>query len=232
MFNKKNKTLATIICRTGSSRLKNKIFLKLGKKTILEIIYNKLISCKNVDKVIIATTRNSKDNKIIKFAKKKNIEYFRGSEKNVLNRMCGAIDKYKDFNIIVRANADCPVFVNEILDYDIKRFKRSNFDLLSPFYKNKIPFGFSFVIFKRKTLFKIKRMANKKIHKEHIENFCFDNPNKFKIFPNIYKKKYHGSKINLTLDTNKDFQILKKLNKIIKIDSKKINPSNIIKQFK
>ena len=31
-------------------------------------------------------------------------------------------------------------------------------------------------------------MANKKIHKEHIENFCFDNPNKFKIFPNIYKK--------------------------------------------
>ena len=84
---KPNKTLALIICRTGSSRLKNKIFLKLGKKNILEIIYKKLKNCKNVDKIIIATTKKNEDKKIIKFSKDNNIECFRGSEKNVLNRI-------------------------------------------------------------------------------------------------------------------------------------------------
>jgi spore coat polysaccharide biosynthesis protein SpsF len=229
---KKNKTLGLIICRTGSSRLKNKIFLKLGKKTIIEILYNKLINCKNIDKIVIATTKKSEDDKVIKFAKDKNIDWFRGSENNVLKRICDAIDHYKDYNIIVRANADCPVFINEILDYDIARFKKSKFDLLSPFYKNIIPFGFSFVIFKRKTLFKIKRMVIKNIHKEHVENFCFENYKKFKIFPNRYNKKYHASNINLTLDTRKDFEKIKKLNNLIKIDSKKINPLKIIQVYK
>ena len=208
---KPNKTLAIIICRTGSSRLKKKIFLKLGKKNILEIIYKKLKNCKNVDKIIIATTKKNEDKKIIKFSKDNNIECFRGSEKNVLNRICGAIKNFKKYNIIVRANADCPAFISEILDDDIKRFKKSNYDLLSPFYKNIIPFGFSFVLFKRKTLFKIKRLATKKIYKEHIENYCFDYPRKFKIYPNRYKKKYHGSNIKLTLDTIEDFKKLKKI---------------------
>ena len=79
--------------------------------------------------------------------------------------MCGAIDKYKDFNIIVRANADCPVFVNEILDYDIKRFKRSNFDLLSPFYKNKIPLAFHLLFLKEKLYLKLKEWLIKKYTK-------------------------------------------------------------------
>ena len=102
---------------------------------------------------------------------------------------------------------------------------------MSPFYKNIIPFGFSFVLFKRKTLFKIKRLATKKIYKEHIENYCFDYPRKFKIYKNIYKKKYNFSNIKLTMDTIEDFKKLKKLNNVIKIDSKKTSYLKILKYF-
>ena len=98
-------------------------------------------------------------------------------------------------------------------------------------FKNIIPFGFSFVLFKRKRFFKIKRLATKKIYKEHIENYCFDYPRKFKIYPNRYKKKYHGSNIKLTLDTIEDFKKLKKLNNVIKIDSKKTSYLKILKYF-
>lgn len=229
---KKNKTLAIIICRTGSLRLKNKIFLKIKKKTVIEIIYNRLNNCKNIDKVVIATTKKSEDDKIEKFAKKNNIDCIRGSEKNILKRICDTITKYKDFNTIVRANADCPVFIKEILEYDLIRFRKSKFDLLSPFYRNLIPFGFSFVIFKRNTLFKIKRMAIKNNHKEHVENFCFENNKKFKIYPNKYIKRYHAPNINLTLDTNEDFKNLKKLNNKINIELNKINPFKIIQFYK
>ena len=50
----KFKTLAIIICRTGSKRLNNKIFLKINNKTILKIIYEKLSICKNIDNSLAA----------------------------------------------------------------------------------------------------------------------------------------------------------------------------------
>ena len=81
--------------------------------------------------------------------------------------------------------------------------------------------AFHLFFLKEKHFLKLKRLATKKIYKEHIENYCFDYPRKFKIYPNRYKKKYHGSNIKLTLDTIEDFKKLKKLNNVIKIDSKK-----------
>ena len=35
---KKNKVVAIILARSGSTRLKNKVFLKIGKKTILRFL--------------------------------------------------------------------------------------------------------------------------------------------------------------------------------------------------
>ena len=87
----KFKTLAIIICRTGSKRLKNKIFLKINKKTVLDLIYEKLLICQNIDKIIIATSLKKNDNIIARFAKHRNIDCVRGSEKNVLGRILSII---------------------------------------------------------------------------------------------------------------------------------------------
>jgi spore coat polysaccharide biosynthesis protein SpsF len=224
----KDKVLAIIVCRMGSTRLKNKIFLKIQKKPIIQIIYEKLSVCKNIDKIIIATSKNKNDNKIENFAIKKKISYFRGSEKNVLKRIHDASLYYKNFNIIVRANTDCPLFMPTILDRDILRFKKSNYHLLSPFFKNVIPFGFSFVIFKLLTLKKILKLAKHKKYKEHIENFCFDNLSKFRLYPNTYKKKYMSSNLSLTLDTKNDFKKIKYIFKKLNCLNKNIKPEKII----
>lgn len=228
----KFKTLAIIICRTGSKRLKNKIFLKINKKTILELIYEKLSICKNIDKIIIATSSKKNDDIIARFAKNKDIDCIRGSEKNVLSRISKAQKHYKEYNIIVRANADCPLFVPKILDFDINRLAKSKFDLLSPFYKNDIPFGFSFVVFKSKTILKISKLARKKVHKEHVENYCFDNDKRFKIHPCKYDKKLHAPNIKLTLDTKKDYLKIKKIFKILKLTYKETKPNQIINFYK
>ena len=46
---------AIILCRSESSRLKNKHFCKIGKKYLIEIIIDKLLSNKYVNEVYIAS---------------------------------------------------------------------------------------------------------------------------------------------------------------------------------
>lgn len=231
MVNNK-KILAIILARSGSSRLKNKVLLKINQSTILDIFIKRLTNCKNIDKIILATSKNQNDKKIIKIAKKNKINFYVGDEQDVLGRVCNAIsDQNTDFDYIVRANSDCPLIMPHILDQDIKNFINSNFDIFSPFYKNMMPLGFSSVIFKRNILLKINHLAKKSKYREHIENFCFDNKRKFKILTSKKIKKLYFPKLSFLLDTKKDFYKIKILFKSIKGISFKKQPHKLIEKF-
>ena len=97
---------------------------------------------------------------------------------------------------------------------------------------NFCPFGYSLVIFRNKTLKKIYSKAKKDKYLEHIENFCFDNENKFKILRPIHKKSLRMPNLKLSLDTLDDFKLMKKI--YLKIFKEKIEkqPKLIIDIFK
>jgi spore coat polysaccharide biosynthesis protein SpsF len=209
MSYKQKKTLGIILCRNNSSRLKNKLKLKIGKKTCFEFFFERLIKCKKIDEYIIATTKSKNDNYFFKFAKKNNIKIFRGSENNVLSRMVGAYRSLgKDYEIIVRCNSDNTLIMPHLIDLDIKNFLKSESDFFSPFNKNKIPFGYSLTLFKSKKLIEISKKKLDKKYKEHIDNYFLENPKKFKIYEN-YLKKFFCPNLFLTLDTKFDYKRIK-----------------------
>ena len=80
-----NKVGVIIEARSNSSRLKNKHFLKVNKKPIIQYMINRIKLIKNIDEIIIATTKRKDDNKFVKFCAKENIKIFRGSENNVMS---------------------------------------------------------------------------------------------------------------------------------------------------
>ena len=49
--------VAIIQARTGSKRLPRKILKKLGRKSIISIIIDKLKNVERIDKIILATTK-------------------------------------------------------------------------------------------------------------------------------------------------------------------------------
>ena len=49
--------IAIIQSRTGSKRLKNKALLKLGNYSILEWVIRRVKKSKNLDQIILATTK-------------------------------------------------------------------------------------------------------------------------------------------------------------------------------
>jgi spore coat polysaccharide biosynthesis protein SpsF len=217
----KKKVLAIILCRNNSSRLKNKLKLKIGKKTCFEFFFNRLKKCKNIDEYIIATTKNKNDNYFVNFAKKNKINIFRGSEKNVLKRMIGAYKSLnKRFDIIVRCNSDNILIMPNIIDLDINEFLKSKSDFFSPFHKNRIPFGYSLSLFKLKKLIEISKKKLKKKYTEHVDNYFLDNEDKIQILKK-FKKKYYCPNLFLTLDTKFDYKRIKfYANKIKKVPMK------------
>ena len=119
----KKKILAVILARVGSSRLRNKMMLKIGNKMVLKIFIDRLKKTKNITDLIIATTSSKKDTKIANFAKKEKIDCIRGPEKNVLKRLILSIKHTKkNPDLIVRANADNVLLMPSILDNEIKKF--------------------------------------------------------------------------------------------------------------
>ncbi len=208
----KNKVLAFIICRLNSKRLPYKMLKKINGITVIDIVISRLKQSKMIDEIVLLTSKKKIDDKFLKIAEKNKINILRGPELNVLKRINVSLSKIGyNYRYIVRANGDCPLLMPNIIDKDIKKFIKSKKDLYSPFYKNKKPFGFSFVIFKRNTLFKIEKSTKKMKYLEHIENYCFDNLEKFNILKDNISKfsKFYCPNLKLVLDSNDDLKKIK-----------------------
>ena len=91
----KNKFTVFIQARQSSKRFPNKIFQKIGNKSILEIIYQRVSLSKKIDKIIFLIPNSKNNDKLKYFLKSKNFNFFRGSETNVLQRFVQASKKNK-----------------------------------------------------------------------------------------------------------------------------------------
>ena len=82
------KTLCIIQARLTSTRLPKKVMMPLGSsgKSILEHAYERLSLAKHIDKVVFAIPDSSMNDELAEFMDNKNIEYYRGSEDDVLDR--------------------------------------------------------------------------------------------------------------------------------------------------
>ncbi|MDB4710952.1 hypothetical protein OAF16_04405, partial [Flavobacteriales bacterium] len=96
-----------IQARTGSTRLPNKIILPFYKeKGILELIVERINKYTDIP-IVVATTKNPKDDAIVKIASKNGVGCYRGSENNVLSRFIETAKK-NNFKNIIRICADNP----------------------------------------------------------------------------------------------------------------------------
>ena len=72
------KIFVVIPARLNSKRLPGKILRKFGKFTILEIIIIKLKKIFRTKQIVVATSNNIIDDKLVLFCKKKKINVYRG----------------------------------------------------------------------------------------------------------------------------------------------------------
>ena len=91
-----NNTKIIIQARTGSTRLPQKMILPFYENEgIFSLLLKKLTSSFDKNDIILATSLNENNDVLVEIAKHHGVNYFRGSENDVLQRF---IDAAKEFN--------------------------------------------------------------------------------------------------------------------------------------
>ena len=88
-----------IQARMGSSRLPNKILKRIEDKCVLQHVIDRCSNSIYINKIVVATTTNPNDDIIEDYCLIKKIDYFRGSENNVLDRYYNNLKSTK-YNVI------------------------------------------------------------------------------------------------------------------------------------
>ncbi len=218
---------AIIQARITSSRFPGKVLRKIGSKTVLEIMYDRLRFSKIINKIIFAIPNNKKNKKLLEFLKLKKYEYFKGSEKNVLKRYYHTAKKFNSKNIM-RLTSDCPLIDYKICDKLIKTFRNKKIDHI--YTGLSYAEGLDVEILSFNSLKKIYKNAKTNLEKEHATYYIKRNPKQFTSLKVENKKNF--SKFRFTLDEKKDFRVIKEIiKKFPQILKKKYVASNKIINF-
>lgn len=203
--------LVIIQARTSSRRFKNKILYSFYGKKLIQHVFEKIRKCRKVE-IIVSTSTNKEDDKLVKFLIDKKIKYFRGSLNNVAKRLYDtAISEKKGF--FLRISGDSPLIDFRLINKSINIFKKNKrFDLITNIFPRTFPSGQSVEIIKTSALGKNLKFFSR-LDKEHVTRYFYRNSPKFKIKNFANKKKTSIKK--LSIDT------LDELKKILKTFTKK-----------
>lgn len=225
-----NKTILITQARTGSTRLPGKVLKKINGKSLLQIHLERLKKCKSVSEIIVATTTNSEDQIIFDKAIDWGFSAYKGSESDVLDRFYQAV-KDKNADWIVRVTSDCPL-IDPILVDDIIHFVQSNNkDYGANVLIENFPDGQDIEVFKFSALENAWHNAKLFSEREHVTPYIRNNTDVKggNLFSAInYPCDFDFSKIRMTVDESKDFELISILINELDIDKSWLEYTNYI----
>lgn len=193
-------------------RLKNSIFpdkaLKIcNGKPIIQYLIERLQTCKKIRKTIVCTTNQKSDDLLVEFLKKHGINFFRGDDKDILERFLDAARKY-DTEFIVNVDGDDIYTDPKYVDYMIVEYEKTNVDVIDMVG---FPFGLRSIGFKKKILKKICSLKKTNTTDTHYRAFITE-LNLFKVHKILFESRIdYSKKIRLTLDYPQDLELAKKI---------------------
>ena len=122
-------TAIFITARTASTRLPNKHLMEISGKKAIEIAIGRVKKSKLADIIVLCTTTNPEDDILCDIASKYDILYFRGSEKDKMERWLGAAKQF-DIDMFVCADADDLFCDPELIDNAFNLFNETNCDFI------------------------------------------------------------------------------------------------------
>lgn len=208
---KNKKIIASIEARMTSSRLPGKVLMNAldNGTSMLEFMINRVRKSKLIDKIVVATTINETDQPIVDLCNKLKIDYYRGSEDDVLLRVLNAHKKFNS-DIIVELTGDCPLVDSKIIDQIISIYKENEFDYVSNSHVRSYPDGFDVQVFSTKLLNYISKKTNYPYDRENVSSY-FYRTNEFNIHGVIASKELFWPELRVTLDDKGDYLLIKNI---------------------
>jgi spore coat polysaccharide biosynthesis protein SpsF len=190
--------------RIGSKRLPGKVLLPLMGKAVMHHVYDRLLYCSSISRIIVATSVSPEDDPIAELFTSLDVPVFRGSLEDPLDRYYQAACAYGASNI-VRVMADCPLLDPSTIDEVVAVYQSGNYDLCR--LEGEFPTGLDTTVLSLDSLRAAWSGAEKRSEREHITPFITDRPSLFRIgrlekFQGLYHHRW-------VMDHPEDYQFVK-----------------------
>jgi spore coat polysaccharide biosynthesis protein SpsF (cytidylyltransferase family) len=224
------KTILITQARVGSSRLPGKVLMKIHGEELLKIHINRVRCSTLTDEVIIATTTGEDDEKIVQLSEKWGIRYSRGSVEDVLDRFYQSVKNFQP-KWVVRVTSDCPLLDPKMIDAVISLARLNDVDYAANILDERFPDGQDVEVFKFSALERAWREAVLKSEREHVTLYIRNHSTYKggKLFSSVNLPCFADfSKVRMTVDEQKDFDLVEKLIEYLGTDQDWLSYTNYI----
>ena len=164
------RTVAVIQARLGSRRFPEKMLADLGGRSLLDWVVTRVSRCRLVDKVIVATTQEPLDDRLVRECERLGVDVKRGPTNDVLARFVAAI-RDESADAVVRICADNPFVDPGCVDQVIREYRESGSDYAfnhRPFGGCDYADGFGAEVISRRLLEEMNGMKLTERYREHV----------------------------------------------------------------
>jgi glutamate-1-semialdehyde 2,1-aminomutase len=194
--------LIIVQARLGSVRFPKKIFTQILERKSIDILLYRLRKINFHYDLIFAITENKIDDDLAYWCNINKVEFYRGSDQNVLKRFYES-SKEKNNDVIIRITGDCPFIDSFIIEDCLEEFNLKKLDYLRTSLE--FPDGLDVEIFSKKSLEDAYFHAKSNFDIEHVTSFIKNSKNNS---VGELQSEFDMSHIRITLDEPIDLVVL------------------------
>jgi len=204
------KVVAIIQARMGSTRLPGKVMMDLAGEPMLVRVINRVRRASRLDEVVVATTTNAEDDRIVGLCHDRGWPVFRGSEDDVLDRYYRAAVAHSA-QAIVRITSDCPLIDPDVIDAVVLEFQSHypDVDFVSTGINRSYPRGLDTSVMSWAALEKAGREDTNPAWREHVTQYIIRNPDLFRV--RGVENDVDYSYMRWTVDTPEDLAFVRRI---------------------
>jgi len=207
-------TIAIVQARMASTRLPGKVLADIAGQSMLARVVMRARRSKRIDRLVVATSTESRDDPIVALCEQMEFEYSRGSALDVLDRYFQVSQEF-EAQTVVRLTADCPVIDPDVIDQTIEEFFAA--EPAADFAANRFPWertfpiGLDVEVCTMKALETAWSEADQQHQREHVMPFLYERPERFRIL-HVRNDEDYGH-IRWTVDTVDDLAFVREIYK-------------------
>lgn len=202
------RVLAIIQARLGSSRLPGKTLMEIAGRPMLAHVIQRASAIPGAEGVVLATTVNPGDDRLVEFAREAGLPCVRGSEDDVLDRFRVALTEHRA-EVVIRVTPDCPLLDPDVAGLVVAEYLRreGSVDYVSNVHPPTYPDGLDTEVFSRQALERAWREARRPSDREHVTPYIWRHPERFRLANVSHAQDL--SAFRWTVDTAADLEFVR-----------------------
>jgi spore coat polysaccharide biosynthesis protein SpsF len=209
--------VAIVQARMTSTRLPGKPLLKIGKKSLLQMMLDRIPKSATLSDVIVATSTLPESDEIEGECRRLGVRCFRGSENDVLSRFV-AVARKTNADHIVRICGDEPFVDPVIIDGVVRSHLASRADYTSTALERTFPKGADVEVMTRRALLTVDAAAQTAQEREHV-TLKLVNSRAFTKNSVAASPLLRMPELNLCIDTAQDLRFIRKVQEGVGYDA-------------